>query len=276
MPEKPDLNKLQTEVASLTDALKNQAASRHQSCALVRFCLCDQKTVDAVLHKLGLCLWQTFPLAPDKYPNVFAWQKQIETLKYEKDHDPLTLLPNRRYFEKTLQQEIERSVRHKSSLALCILDIDNFKTFNDTYGHLCGDLVLQSLAAVLKKEIRGIDLPARVGGEEFAIILPGTNLLQAQNTLIRIQKHIHETSVSCPEQQAGLHFTCSFGLTCFRGPEVTDMKQLVQFADQAMYAAKKAGKDRIEILLPKTSQPQKTSMVLHAEKQFLFAGTKEK
>lgn len=266
---------LQTEIAYLTKELKNQKASKQAACALVRFCRSSQESIDAFLHEQGLNLWHTLPLANSTYPNLLAWQKQLEKLSYEKNHDPLTALPNRRHFEKTLKQEIGRAVRHKSSLALCILDVDNFKIFNDTYGHHCGDMVLQALASVLKKEIRGIDLPARVGGEEFAIILPGTNILQAQSTLARIQKHIHDTAVFCPGRQTALHFTCSFGLTCFRGSESEDIEQLVQLADQAMYAAKKAGKNQIEILLPQTSRQERTTMVQHTEKQFLF-GTKGK
>ncbi len=277
MPEKQiELNNLPAEIASLTKTLKQQAGAKNRACALVRFCLSDPNTLNAFIRKQGLKHWQTLSLTTGTYPDIAAWQEQIETLRYEKDHDPLTALPNRRYFETTLQKEIERCVRHKSSLVLCFLDVDDFKKINDTYGHPCGDLVLQHLANLLQQEIRGIDFPARIGGEEFAIVLPGTTLLQAQKTLGRLQKHIREASVSCPEQKNSLRFTCSFGLTCCKGTESENIEQLVQLADQAMYMAKKTGKDRIEIVLPKTGRPLKTTMVQHAEKQFLFAGIKEK
>ncbi len=272
MPKNCNLKNLQAEIITLTNELKSLTDEKN-TCALVRFCKLNQKTANKLLKQTGTHLWQIFPLTNDKYPNIAAWQKQLEQFRFEKNHDPLTGLANKGFFDKTLTYEIERSIRHKSSLVLCIFDIDDFKKINDTYGHLCGDTVLQKLAEILKTQVRGIDFPARIGGEKFALILPGTNLLQAQKALEKLQNKIQDTVIRLGQNE--IRFTCSFGLTIFRAAETTNIRQLVKLADEAMYAAKKAGKNRIEILLPLIEMPI-SGMVLQNEKQFLFTGLEEK
>lgn len=272
MPKSLNPKNLQAEIITLTNELKSLADEK-STCALVRFCSLNQKTADKLLQQTGTYLWQIFPLTKDRYPNIAAWQKQPEQLYFEKNHDPLTRLPNKQFFEKTLAYEIERNIKHRSSLVLCILDIDNFKKINDTYGKPCGDTVLQKLAEILKTQIQDIDFSARIDGDEFALILPATNLLQAQKILEKLQNTIQNTVICSGQNQ--IHFSCSFGLTIFRSTETTNIRQLIKLADKAMYAAKKAGKNKIEILLPQV-ELQLSGMVLQSEKQFLFTGLQEK
>jgi diguanylate cyclase (GGDEF)-like protein len=155
--------------------------------------------------------------------------------------DPLTGLHNRRSFELRLAEEAARTHRSGAPFSLLLLDLDHFKALNDHYGHPAGDQALRHLAAVLKNQLRGIDLLARIGGEEFAILLPDTSSQGAMEAAERIRAAIAEQPASY--EDTTLPMTASIGVAWYPGHADTD-KQLIQVADQALYEAKRAGRNR--------------------------------
>lgn len=158
--------------------------------------------------------------------------------------DGLTDLFNRRFFEHALQDEFERSRRYKITFTLVMFDIDNFKEINDRYGHPCGDKVIQSIADYLIKTSRSSDVPARIGGEEFALILPRQSEDHVMEIVERIRIDI--SNIEVKHDESTVQFTCSFGIVIF-DENVKDTDMLIKMADQAMYKAKETGKNRTEI-----------------------------
>ena len=156
--------------------------------------------------------------------------------------DELTSLYNSRHFYFQLKIEIERSTRYEQPLTLLLLDLDNFKSLNDAYGHLEGDRVLRRLGQVIKKCLRETDIAYRYGGEEFTILLPMTTSVEGVVTAERIRTEFKkETFLPVPDQE--VHLTLSIGLSQYKPPE--DTKAFVQRVDKLMYQAKKNGKDRV-------------------------------
>ncbi len=158
--------------------------------------------------------------------------------------DRRTGLYNHGYFEHMLEVEVKRSNRHKHPLALIMIDIDDFKQYNDTLGHLAGDEILGVLGQLIKNNIREVDLGARYGGEEFAIILPYTDLEGARKSAARIKKiitsHPFDPHISIPSKP----LTISMGIAAYPSDSIS-VHELVQRADKALYSAKKKGKNRI-------------------------------
>jgi diguanylate cyclase (GGDEF)-like protein/PAS domain S-box-containing protein len=160
--------------------------------------------------------------------------------------DGLTEIYNHRHFQDRLTEEVSRVNRQKDGvLSLLILDIDDFKRFNDSYGHQCGDMVLKQIAGLLKGSIRNIDILARYGGEEFAIILPNSNTEQAVIAAERICKTIRSTPFSYGAA-INTKITVSIGVGTITSNQ-PEKSELVRKADSAMYAAKAKWKDRVEV-----------------------------
>jgi diguanylate cyclase (GGDEF)-like protein len=158
--------------------------------------------------------------------------------------DGLTGLYNLRYFYEALEKEIARSGRYSRPLSLIILDIDGFKGYNDTYGHLAGDDLLKELARLMQKTTRNTDIVARYGGEEFVIIQPETGMEGAISLAHRIWDAVREHPFRIRQTQTVAKITISLGLATY--PEHgTTAKELVQAADTALLRAKAAGKDRV-------------------------------
>ena len=156
--------------------------------------------------------------------------------------DELTSLYNSRHFYFQLKIELERSTRYEQPLTMLLLDLDNFKALNDTYGHVEGDRVLRRLGQVVKKCLRETDFAYRYGGEEFTILLPMTTSVEGIATAERIRTEFKkETFFPVPDQE--VHLTVSIGLSQYKSPE--DMKAFVQRVDKLMYQAKMTGKDRV-------------------------------
>lgn len=156
--------------------------------------------------------------------------------------DELTQLYNSRHFYFQLKIELDRSKRYNQPLTLLLLDLDNFKAFNDTYGHVEGDQVLLRLGQVIKKCLRETDFAYRYGGEEFTILLPATTSNDAAVTAERIRTELKKETFS-PTPGQDVHMTVSIGLAQYKPQE--DMKAFVHRVDQLMYQAKKNGKDRV-------------------------------
>ena len=177
-------------------------------------------------------------------------QKQVEEalVKSEERYhelsiiDGLTHLYNSRHFYLQLKSEIERSNRHGQPLTLLLLDLDNFKAFNDTYGHIEGDQVLLRLGQVIKRCLRQTDSAYRYGGEEFTILLPMTTSNDAAVTAERIRTEFKKEIFS-PAPGQDIHMTVSIGLAQYKTKE--EMKVFVNRVDQLMYQAKNSGKDRV-------------------------------
>ena len=157
--------------------------------------------------------------------------------------DPLTGLFNRRYFEERFFEEIQRSKRHGLSFSLAMIDIDDFKLFNDTEGHLAGDEILKNIANIAKDSLRIIDVIARFGGEEFAVIMPQTDKDEAFMVTERIRKSIAEYLPRTWNIFPNDAITISIGIASFPS-DGNDRKSLIRNTDKALYTAKIKGKDR--------------------------------
>ncbi|HEY7322809.1 MAG TPA: diguanylate cyclase [Candidatus Binatia bacterium] len=170
-----------------------------------------------------------------------------QNLEYQTQIDPLTGLFNRRAFERKIAEEYERAKRYNHAVSVLLLDIDNFKNINDTYGHHIGDMALAKISAILREKTRRSDFPARYGGEEFVLILPETE----QENALQVANKIHEEIRSQMFGTSGAIFslTVSIGLSSTSTKPYSDWRQMLQDADQAMYLAKNSGKDRVQVCL---------------------------
>lgn len=181
------------------------------------------------------------------FHDLTARKEMEEELRRRSITDSLTNLYNRRHFHTTLTEEIARSTRYKSSLSLAVLDLDNFKPFNDTYGHQEGDAILCFLAECIKSVFRSTDYAFRLGGDEFGVLLVETELTNAGMVMERFKKHFSE---KWPQKMAYLGrklrpVTMSIGVSQLLPGEKGDKLQLR--ADLAMYEAKNAGGNRVVI-----------------------------
>ncbi len=222
----------------------------------------------------NLSEWLALPLNGDVFPQLVELQKRLAELAHLSDHDALTGLANRRAFERSLDLEIERSRRGHTPISLVVLDLDDFKRVNDTYGHPCGDKVLVALAEVLLQEKRRYDVAARTGGEEFSLVLTGVGLIRAQAMVERVLQAVREMDVRCGEETVRL--TISAGIASYRGRVEMTPADLVELADKALYEAKHSGKDRyVSAPIPDMAAPMPEATLVHSnEKKFLFTGIK--
>ncbi len=227
----------------------------------------------ALAQEYGLKEWLAVPLEGDQYPFLTQLGKTLEQLAYQTEHDPLTGLSNRRAFEHAMDHEMERAKRSGTSLSLAVLDLDDFKKINDTYGHPCGDRVLVQTARVILSQTRRYDTAARIGGEEFGIILPDTGLVKAKAVIARILDSIREADLICSVEDEAFRITCSIGLVCYKAQGREETPDMVGLADKAMYEAKHAGKNRIVASLVPIAEPLKKTLVVSEEKTFLFTGS---
>ena len=154
--------------------------------------------------------------------------------------DSLTGLFNRRYFEERLKVEVDRAERYKRFLCLIMFDLDNFKQYNDAYGHLKGDIVLKKVARILNKNSRKVDVISRYGGEEFIIILPETKVVEAKEVAEKIRKAVRDTFL---QESSSKEISISGGISSFQHKLSTD--ELIKKADEFLYQAKREGKNRI-------------------------------
>ncbi len=171
------------------------------------------------------------------------YYRKSEELRTLSVTDPLTGLFNRRYFNDRLYEELERGLRYDYVFSLAIFDIDDFKLFNDTEGHLAGDEILKAVAEISKESLRSIDIISRFGGEEFSIIMPQTNREEALLVAERVRKNIRELLPTNWKVFPRDRITVSVGLATFPA-DAKDAKTLIRNVDKALYRAKLSGKDK--------------------------------
>ena len=173
----------------------------------------------------------------------------IENAKLHKETEELTILDeltqvyNQRYFQRRLPQDIELTRRYAHFLSLAMVDIDDFKQYNDTNGHPAGDKVLKQLSQILIDHLRRTDAPFRYGGEEFAVILPATSREGALIILEKVRKEIENFPFEYRERQPGGKVTVSIGIATYP-IDTKDAQELVNYADKSLYQAKATGKNR--------------------------------
>lgn len=168
--------------------------------------------------------------------------KLRETLRNQSIHDPLTGLYNRRYLEETISREVNRAKRNSLPFAICILDVDKFKEFNDTFGHEAGDIVLQGLGTLLNSFIRVGDTACRYGGEEFVIVLPETSMKDALKQAERLHQQVSHLQLNYQQKILG-KITISIGIAIYPEDGV-DSQSLINAADIALYQAKNSGRNK--------------------------------
>jgi len=161
--------------------------------------------------------------------------------------DGLTGVPNRRYFDRIIQQEWSRAVREQAPIAVVMIDIDCFKSYNDACGHPQGDVCLQQVASALEAGLkRPSDFIARYGGEEFVAVLPDTGLESARVLAEAMRENVAKLALAHPASLAGSHVSASFGVASVVPSRTSAYGGLVKQADEALYAAKHAGRNRTQ------------------------------
>lgn len=174
-------------------------------------------------------------------------EDNVEQSYYEYLHqvtveDPLTRIPNRRYFDEFVVREVARTSRYRRPLTLLMLDIDRFKLINDTYGHLCGDSVLREVAQVITKRLRQSEFLARYGGEEFALVLPETDRAGGRVIAEKIRKGVEDHEFLVGDLKVTV--TISAGGAIW-GPEMLTPRDLIGAADANLLEAKQQGRNRV-------------------------------
>ncbi len=172
--------------------------------------------------------------------------------------DGLTGLFVRRYFDARLDEEIERSKRFGTDFSVVMMDIDDFKQLNDTYGHPVGDRFLRGISETVRRQMRAVDTAARYGGEEFAMILPRTTMIDAYNQAERIRQQIADYRLTADDHV--LSVTASFGIASYPESRAESAEALIRLADRALYRAKRTGKNRVELYWSEESDTARSSM----------------
>jgi diguanylate cyclase (GGDEF)-like protein len=171
--------------------------------------------------------------------------QRLRSLAY---HDSLTTLYNHRYFYEQLSHEVERAQRYGRPVSVILLDLDKFKYVNDTYGHLMGDKLLALLGQVINDQVRASDIPARYGGDEFAIILPDTSRAAAEATAEKLARAIRNGRTNAGPLSESMPVSASYGVACCPD-EARSVSDLLQLADTRVYAAKTAAHEPATVVL---------------------------
>jgi diguanylate cyclase (GGDEF)-like protein len=223
-----------------------QVKASHRPVELRREWLRELDNIALAVQAFGTALARLSQYAIELEQEIAERQKAQAQLLELAITDSLTGLHNRRHFMESAQQELDRARRYQTPLSLALLDADHFKAVNDRYGHPVGDQALQMLAATGRRLLRDIDLFARIGGEEFAILLPQTDHAAAWIVADRLRQAIMDQPIAT--EQGPLHLTVSLGLASL-DPATVDLDDLIRRADLALYQAKQNGRNRVESAL---------------------------
>ncbi len=203
----------------------------------------EQKQLQHQLEELNHSLEDKVKKRTRQLENELGRRKVLEkVLRQLADHDPLTGLLNRRSFVARVNDEINRSRRYNNAMSYMIIDIDYFKKINDTYGHLTGDAVLKEFAKKILALLRESDFIGRIGGEEFAVTLPDTNMDSANIMAERIRKNIAESTIQY--KNISIDFTVSIGIASFM-KNAESSEEVFSRADAALYQAKNSGRNKV-------------------------------
>jgi diguanylate cyclase len=193
------------------------------------------------MREANKALEERLTLSKNEISNL---QQSLEAIRAESLTDPLTGLGNRKYFDRMIDMAVQHALAHGEPLSLLMFDIDHFKSFNDSYGHLTGDQVLRLVGMSLKQTIKGQDITARYGGEEFAVVLPNTALRQALTVADHIRRAVMAKELKKKSTGEILgRVTISVGVSMLKPDDDTD--SLIERADACLYAAKRAGRNRV-------------------------------
>jgi len=224
---------------------------RTSSCISVPLRIADEKVgvlnlsdklSGGVFSQDDLSVISQFALYASLLIKISEFYRSSEQMRELSIKDPLTGLYNRRYFDVRLEEEFTRAKRYNLIFSLAILDIDDFKLFNDTEGHLAGDLILKEISSIISGTVRTNDIIARYGGEEFAIIMPLTNKEEAYNVSERVRTNIKKLLTREWKNFPRREITISTGVAMY--PECDDgIESIIRCADKALYKAKTSGKD---------------------------------
>ena len=225
--------------ASLSGAAETLASakSRDQIKAVVEALL--RSTSE--MRETNKALEDRLTLSKNEISNL---QQSLEAIRAESLTDPLTGLGNRKYFDRMIGMAVQSALASGEPLSLLLFDIDHFKSFNDSYGHLTGDQVLRLVGLSLKQTIKGQDITARYGGEEFAVVLPDTALRQALTVADHIRRAVMAKELKKKSTGEILgRVTISVGVSMLKEGDDTD--SLIERADACLYAAKRNGRNRV-------------------------------
>ena len=212
---------------------------------------------------LYVCVWlsseitdkDNFSLMIRLLHHEVSWYSKLDRTQAQLYIDDLTGLFNYRYLDVALDSEIRRATRYQNNFSLLFIDLDDFKKVNDQHGHLVGSSILKQFAAVLKEELREVDTIIRYGGDEFIVLLIGTDTLVGISVAERIRSRVASTYFFSDIKKICL--TCSIGVSCF--PDHGKRKvELLKMADETMYDSKKYGKNQVRVV--KTSLPVNISL----------------
>jgi diguanylate cyclase (GGDEF)-like protein len=171
-------------------------------------------------------------------------QQLVQMLAQRAQIDGLTGLWNRAYFDRRWAEEVARAERHTRPLTVALVDLDHFKSVNDTFGHPAGDMVIQGLARILQRESRASDIACRYGGEEFVLIMPDTAPADGHHVCERVRRCLEDMNwPRHPERR----ITASFGLAGTDGRGDVSAESWLEAADRTLYASKKSGRNRVTI-----------------------------
>ena len=204
-------------------------------------------------------------------PELKVLKEEVRQLEELVSTDTLTGLYNYRHFTNTITQEIERSKRTGQPTTLIMLDADHFKKVNDDWGHETGNQALKLIANCLKRNIRKLDIACRYGGEEYAIILPSSDIGTSAQVAERIREAVESAIVTSSDGEQIIKLTISLGLSTYLGNQDDDWHKLVERADNELYRAKQQGRNQVCY----TTEEVEEQQVSEDEKSALFDMFKE-
>jgi diguanylate cyclase len=225
--------------ASLTGASQKLAGAKNRE--QVKAIVDTLAKSTGEMRETNKALEERLALSKSEISNL---QQSLEAIRAESLTDPLTGLGNRKYFDRMIDMAVQQALAADEPLSLLMFDIDHFKSFNDSYGHLTGDQVLRLVGLSLKQTIKGQDITARYGGEEFAVVLPNTALRQALTVADHIRRAVMAKELKKKSTGEILgRVTISVGVSMLKPGDDTD--SLIERADACLYVAKRNGRNRV-------------------------------